>query len=65
MDQQIVSEAVKQLHSIAEGINNPWTIIVQVAAILVALGLGLMGIFQDWIRGKVLKPSLSPVEIKK
>lgn len=58
MNQQLIQESVQQLRSIAEGINNPWVIWVPLLGVLVALLLGIIGIFQDWIRACFKKPNL-------
>ena len=55
---QIGREILSQIENISRGINNPWTIIVPLAGVLVALLLGVVGIFQDWIRVWFRKPKL-------
>jgi hypothetical protein len=58
MDQQIIQEILQQLRSIAQGINNPWAVLIPLLAVVVALILGIIGIFQDWIRSWFRKPDL-------
>ncbi|MGB7291037.1 MAG: hypothetical protein WBD99_02550 [Thermodesulfobacteriota bacterium] len=58
MDQQLFQEGLQQLRSIAEGLNNPWIIWVPLSGVVVALLLGILGIFQDWIRVWFKKPNL-------
>jgi len=63
MYQEIFNEALQQLKHIAEGVNNPWTVWVSLFGVFVALLLGVVGIFQDWIRSRFRKPNLN-VSIK-
>lgn len=63
MYQEIFNEALQQLKYIAEGINNPWTIWVSLLGVFVALLLGVLGIFQDWIRSWFRNPRIK-VSIK-
>lgn len=56
---QIAQEALSHIENIASGINNPWTIIVSSAGVLVALLLGVVGVFQDRIRAWFKKPKLN------
>ncbi len=59
MYQEIFNEISQQLKSIAGGVNNTWTVWVSLLGVFVALLLGVIGIFQDWIRKKILlRPSL-------
>lgn len=58
MDQQVIKDSLEQLKSIAEGVNNPWTIIVSLLGVGVALLLGVLGIYQDWLRALFRKPQL-------
>ena len=68
MDSQNIHGIILQLKSITESIdkiagdfNNPWTIWISLAGILVALLLGVIGIFQEKIRTWILKPKLKVV----
>jgi len=63
MDQQFLQEALNQLKAIAEGVNNPWAVLVSLLGVSVALLLGVVGIFQDRIRSLFRKPKLN-VSIK-
>lgn len=63
MYKEIFNEALQQLRHIAEGVNNPWVIWVSLLGVFVALFLGVVGIFQDWIRSWFRKPKLN-VSIK-
>ncbi|MDP2947120.1 MAG: hypothetical protein Q8N88_03315 [Nanoarchaeota archaeon] len=63
MYQEIFNEALQQLKSIAEGVNNPWTVWVSLLGVFVALLLGVIGIFQGRIRSWFKKPKLN-VSIK-
>lgn len=63
MYQEIFNEALQQLKHIAEGVNNPWGVWVSLLGVFVALLLGVIGIFQDWIRSCFRKPKLN-VSIK-
>jgi len=63
MESHFVQEALQYLKSIAQGINNPWAIWIPLMGVLVALLLGIVGIFQDWIRSWFRKPKLN-VSIK-
>lgn len=65
MNPQLLADGVIYLKSIADGINNPWTIWVPSLGVFAALLLGIVGVMQDWIRGKILRPHLNPVELKK
>ena len=58
MYQEIFNEALQQLKLIAEGVNNPWMIWVSLLGVSVALLLGIVGIFQGWIRSWFKKPKL-------
>ena len=65
MDSQNIHGITSQLKSItvgidkiAEGVNNPWTVWVPLAGVIVALALGVDGIFQDRIRYWLRKPKL-------
>jgi len=58
MTEEILQEAIKQLRAIAEGVNNPWTVLVSLLGVLVALLLGVIGIFQDRIRSLFRRPKL-------
>lgn len=63
MREQIIQEALQQLKTIAEGVNDPWIVIITSSGVLVALLLGVVGIFQDRIRACFIKPDLK-VSIK-
>lgn len=58
MDLQFIQEALRYLKSIAQGVNNPWAIWIPLMGVLVALLLGIVGIFQDRIRSWFRKPNL-------
>lgn len=59
MDQRLIEEGLQQLKLIAEGVKNPWAVWIPFLGVLVALLLGLVGIFQDWIRAWFRKPRLN------
>ncbi|MFA5754234.1 MAG: hypothetical protein WC905_02700 [Patescibacteria group bacterium] len=59
MDQEFLNQVLQQLKNIAEGINNPITAWISLFGVLVALLLGVLGIFQDWIRSLFKKPKLN------
>ena len=68
MDSQNIHGIILQLKSItesidkiAEGVNNSWRVWISLAGILVALLLGVIGIFQEKIRTWILKPKLRVV----
>ena len=68
MDSQNIHSIILQLKSITEsidkiakGVNNSWTVWISLAGILVALLLGVTGIFQEKIRTWILKPKLKIV----
>ena len=68
MDSQNIHSIILQLKSITEsidkiakGVNNSWTVRISLAGILVALLLGVIGIFQEKIRTWILKPKLKVV----
>lgn len=63
MEQQIIHEVLQQLKSIAQGVNNPWAVWIPLLGVSVALLLGIVGVFQDWIRSWFKKPNLK-VSIK-
>lgn len=63
MYQEIFNEALRQLKSIADGVNNPWMVWVPLSGVVVALILGVVGILQDRIRAWFKKPK-SNISIK-
>lgn len=58
MEEYLSLEILGALREIAHGINNPWVLIVTLSGVIVALFLGVMGIFQDRIRRSIHSPKI-------
>lgn len=63
MEPQFIQEALQYLKSISQGVNNPWTIWASFSSALIALIIGLLGVFRDRVRSLFIKPKLK-VSIK-